>query len=162
MICSPDVSKSQNEDKPNGFTSGHLSTTMHKKLKESHITTPNSSNKMPTKTTKSQQVSQKHSPQMEKETPDDKLKNSPQLSSHSHRNTPELCERPKQKKTPKSTVASRLEERRNKKRRKEELNNISTETKTEYNKPKSETDNQNNEEKAVDGSPPSCKDNEID
>jgi hypothetical protein len=98
MICSPDVSKSQNEDKPNGLTSGHLSTTVHQKLKESHITTPYSSNRMPTKITKSQQVSQKRgSPQMEKETPDDKLKNS-QPSSHSHKNTTELRERPKRKK----------------------------------------------------------------
>jgi hypothetical protein len=59
-------------------------------------------------------------------------------------------------------VASRLEERRNKKRRKEELNNSSTEKKTEHNIPKSETNYGNNEEKSVDGSPPSCKDEEID
>jgi hypothetical protein len=49
------VSKSPNEDKSDGLTSGEKYTTVDKRLKESQ---------MPTETIKSQQVSQKRSPQI--------------------------------------------------------------------------------------------------
>jgi hypothetical protein len=60
-------------------------------------------------------------------------------------------------------VATRLEERRNKKSRKEEeLKNISLETETELKGKESASNNKENDGATVDINPPNGKDNEFD